>query len=203
MKLRWAAGSPFVRKVMVTAMETGLDGRIERVETDHRDTKSDLSRDNPLGKIPALIPDNGAPALIESGVICAYLDSLHDGTKLFPAEGQARWDALWLEALADGMTEAAIAVARENARPDGKQWDEWQVRQWQKVMRAMDALEARAVLLNGPLSIGTIAVACSLGWIEARLGEQLGDWDERCPGLAAWYRGFAVRPSMQATQPPP
>ena len=124
MKLRWAPGSPFVRKVTVTAIETGLDGRIERIETDYRPQDGALVRDNPLGRVPALIRDDGS-VLADSPVICAWLDSLHDGPKLIPDAGEARWRALNLEGLGDGLGEAAIAVQRERSRPEDKRWDAW------------------------------------------------------------------------------
>ena len=200
MKLRFAAASPFVRKVTVSAIETGLDDRIERIDTDHRDPDDALHGDNPLGKVPTLILDDGR-VMIESSVICAYLDTLHDQARLIPPDGPARLDALQLEALAGGMAEAAIATQRERGRPEDKRWDAFEARQWTKVERAMDRLERDADLLAGALTIGPISVACALGWIEFRLGDKLGDWRERWPRLAAWYREFCQRPSMQATAP--
>ena len=200
MNLRFAAGSPFVRKVTVTAIETGLDDRIARVPTDHRDPNDPLHGDNPLGKVPAMTLDDGR-VLIESSIICAYLDTLHDGPRLIPEVGDARQDALFLEAVAGGMTDAAIAVQRERGRPEDKRWDAFEARQWTKVERSMDVLEKRADDLDGPLTIGQIAVACALGWMEYRLGDKLGDWGKRCPRLERWFREFSKRPSMQATMP--
>jgi glutathione S-transferase len=200
MKLRWGAGSPFVRKVMVSAIETGLDARIEKVPTDYRAADSDLPQQNPLGKVPTLVCDDGR-VMIDSPVICAYLDTLHTGAKLIPESGAARWDALHLQSLADGMLDAAIAVQRERGRPDDKQWDEFSARQWTKVERAMDWLDANAARLDGPLTIGQIAMGCALDWIAFRLGDRLGDWQKRWPKVAGWYRGFAARPSMTATVP--
>lgn len=200
MKLRWAAGSPFVRKVMVTAYETGLEPKIERITTDYHAPGSDISSHNPLGKVPALIADDGR-IVIDSPVICAYLDSLHKGPKMIPDGGDARWNALHLEALADGMLDAAIAVQRERGRPEDKRWPDWVDRQWVKFERAMDWLDKNAKVLEGPVTLGQIAVGCALGWIEFRLKDKLGDWDKRWPALARWYRKFAERPSMKATMP--
>src|SRR3990167_1033017 len=107
MKLRYSPTSPYVRKVSVTLIETGLDKNIERVATSVWDPKTDIGKDNPLGKIPTLITDDGA-VLYDSPVICEYLDGLHKGPKLFPASGEARWRALRLQALGDGMTDAGI-----------------------------------------------------------------------------------------------
>ena len=107
MKLRYSPTSPYVRKVMVTAFETGLHDRIERVPTDIREPRPDFLADNPLGKVPTLITDDGVP-LFNSRVICEYLDSLHDGHKLFPTEVPARWRTLRLMALADGILDAGV-----------------------------------------------------------------------------------------------
>jgi glutathione S-transferase len=200
MKLRWAAGSPFVRKVMVTAYETGLEPRIERIETDYHSPSSDIASHNPLGKVPALIADDGR-IIIDSPVICAYLDTLNGGPKIFPEAGDARWNALHLQSLADGMLDAAIAVRRESARPEDKRWADWSDRQWVKFERAMDWLESNAKRLDGPVTIGQIAIGCALGWIEFRVKDRLGAWDKRWPAVAAWYRKFAERPSMKATVP--
>jgi glutathione S-transferase len=200
MKLRFAGGSPFVRKVTVTAIETGLDGRIERVPTDPNNTSEDHARDNPLGRVPTLITDDGKP-IIESSVICAYLDGLHDGPKMIPVDPAAQRDALWMEAMADGMTESAIGVARERNRPQEVYWSNWETHNWTKVERCLDALEANAAMLDGPPHIGRIAVACGLGWMLLRVGDKLDGWDARWPKLAAWYAAFCERPSMQATVP--
>ena len=200
MKLRWTSGSPFVRKVMVTAIEAGLADRIEKIETDYTDPDADFIGANPLGKVPALTLDDGM-VLADSPVICAYLDSLHDGAKLIPPEGPARWQALHLEGLADGLCESAIAVARENARPDDKQWDALRDRQWSKVERTMSWLDGHGEYLEGAVTIGHVALGCAIGWILFRLSDCLGDWQARWPNVARWYRAFEQRPSMQATRP--
>ena len=90
MKLRFSPTSPYVRKVTVMAHEAGLDHRFELVATNVWDTASDIGADNPLGKVPALILDDGT-VLFDSPVICEYLDGLHDGEKLFPPPGPQRW----------------------------------------------------------------------------------------------------------------
>jgi glutathione S-transferase len=200
MKLLWAPGSPFVRKVMVTAFEVGLADRIETVETNYADPDEDFVQANPLGKVPALILDNGT-VLANSPVICAYLDSLHDGENLIPAEGPARWQALHLEGMADGLCESAIGVMRENVRPDEKQWDAFRDRQWAKVERTMGWLDDHADILQGPTTIGHVALGCAIGWTIFRLEDRLGDWQARWPAVAEWYVEFERRPSMRATLP--
>ncbi|MGH6953014.1 MAG: glutathione S-transferase N-terminal domain-containing protein, partial [Alphaproteobacteria bacterium] len=98
MKLRYSPTSPYVRKVLAAAIESGLDKGIERVPVNFTDPKSDLPQQNPLGKVPTLVTDEGE-TLFDSPVICEYLDSKSAGAKLFPREGAARWKALRLQAL--------------------------------------------------------------------------------------------------------
>jgi len=115
--------------------------------------------------------------------------------------GEARWRALNLEGLGDGLAETAIQVQRERGRPDARYWDAWEVRNATKFGRTMGWLEANADLLDGPVTIGQIAVACALGWTEFRLPELLEGTDTRWPRLFRWYRTFCERPSMKATVP--
>lgn len=199
MKLRHSPTSPYVRKVMVLAHEAGLAGGIETVPTAPGADEESLARDNPLGKVPALTTDDGT-VLYDSPVICEYLDSLHDGPRAFPAAGTARWTALRLQALADGVLDATILRRYEEMRPSEKQYAEWIERQTRKATRGLDALESDADMLAdpaGPLSIGDISVACALGYLDLRYGSE--DWRNGRPALAAWYAGVANRPSMQAT----
>jgi len=199
MKLRFSPTSPYVRKVTVTAIELGLDGRIERVPTNTQDPKSDHAEDNPLGKVPALVTDEGE-RLYDSPVICEHLDSLADGPGLFPPAGAERWRALRRQALADGILDAAILKMLETKRrPEALRWDGWIRLQSGKIAKALDQLEREADGLAGPLTIGEIAVGCALGYLDFRFPAE--DWGATRPHLAAWYEGFAQRPSMQQTVP--
>ncbi len=200
MKLRYSPTSPYVRKVCVVASEHGLDDRIERIPTDTRDPKSDLPSINPLGKVPALILDNGE-VLFDSPVICEYLDSLHGGAPLIPATGPARWTALRQQALADGILDAAILRMIETTRrPEELRWPRWIELQHGKIMRALDALETEAAALDDAVTLGQIAVGCALGYIDLRFPAD--NWRVGRPGLAKWLEGFAKRPSMAASAPP-
>lgn len=205
MKLRYSPTSPFVRKVLVVAMETGLDGRIERVPTTVVPVQpnEDLSHQNPLMKLPTLLTDDGQ-VLFDSRVICEYLDSLHSGPKLIPPTGMARWVALRQQALADGMLDAGVLNRYETAvRPKDKQWAEWSAGQMRKIRNGLTALDGKASegALGGPLTIGQIAVGCALGYLDFRYAGE--GWRERHPNLAKWYGEFSQRKSMQATVPPP
>jgi len=199
MKLRYSATSPYVRKVMIVAIECGLDGSIELQTTDAWSPETDLPKSNPLGKVPALILDDGT-TLFDSPVICEYLDTLHDGTRLFPAPGPARWAALRQQALADGICDAAILRRLEGNRPDGEKSASWMERQRKAVARACDALEAEAGTLPLTPTIGTLAVLAALGYLDFRFGHE--DWREGRPALKAWFDKASVRDSYRRTAPP-
>jgi glutathione S-transferase len=201
MKLFHSPTSPYVRKVMVTAIEKGLDGQIEKLPTAASPIKreGDLPRKNPLGKVPCLITDDGR-ALFDSPVICAYLDTLKS-PPLIPADAKDRFDCMALEALADGFLDAGILLRYENAlRPETLRWKEWIDGQMAKITGAMDALETTyASQLTGPLTIGQIAVGCALGWFDFRYGHV--DWRKSRPKLAAFAKAMNDRASMKATVP--
>lgn len=198
MKLRFSPTSPYVRKVTVLALETGLHDRIERVPTSPHDPKTDLPRDNPLGKVPALALEDGT-SLYDSPVICEYLDSLHGGMKMIPAGGAARWTALRREALCDGILDAGILRLLEQRRPANEQSPAWIERQKNVMARGFDALESEAGSFGKAVDIAAISAGCTIGWALFRYGADnpLG----ARPKLRAWYEEFARRPSMVATVP--
>ncbi|MFT6452391.1 MAG: glutathione S-transferase [Halocynthiibacter sp.] len=201
MKLYHSPTSPYVRKVMVLLAETGQLGDVELVAAGGSPIAPGTMpvAQNPLGKIPALERADG-PAIYDSRVICHYL-SQRAGGKMYP-KGEALWDALTLEATADGIVDAAILMVYEaKLRPADKQFDEWVEGQWNKVSRAIDALEGRWMAhLNGPLDIGQIAVVCALGYVEFRHGDR--NWRGSHPELAAWYDKMMTRESFINTIPP-
>ena len=207
MKIRYSPTSPFVRKVMVVAYETGLEPRIERIPTAVAPTKrnDDVARENPLVKIPALTTDDGL-VIYDSCVICEYLDTVHNGEKLFPAGGKARWLALRQQALGDGLLDAAILGRYESLRPREFQWQEWIDAQLRKVRGALSALEMEceagdlaAVADGSTPTIGQITIGCGLGYLDFRYASEA--WRERHKRLAAWYDDFAKRRAMQLTVP--
>jgi glutathione S-transferase len=207
MRLRYSPTSPFVRKVMVAAFETGLAERIERVPTAVAPTtpNDEVARENPLVKVPSLTTDDGL-VLYDSPVICEYLDTLHSGPRLFPAAGTARWVALRQQALGDGILEAAILGRYESVRPPEYQWPEWTDAQLRKVRGALAALEMEVeggtlgAIDSGVPTIGQIAIGCALGYLDFRYRSE--NWPSRWRRLANWHAAFAQRPSMQRTAPP-
>lgn len=202
MKLRYAPTSPYVRKVLVTAIEAGLDERIERVATNVWDAATDIQDDNPLGKVPALTTDDGT-VLCDSPLICEHLDSLHEGAPLIPAAGAERWQVLNTAALGDGIMDSAVSrIIEVRQRPEALRWDDWLARQKGKISKALDVLERQvsAGPMTGPVNLGQIAVGCALGYLDFRFPDDA--WRNGRPGLEAWYQAFAEFPSMKATQPP-
>ena len=200
MKLFHAPASPFVRKVLVLLHEAKATDRVTLVPASGTPLDpGTLPVDrNPLGKIPALERPDG-PTLYDSRVITRYLDDLlHAG--LYPAAPRL-WDTLVIEATGDGIAEAAVLMRYEmHVRPEATRSQAWADAQWTKIARALAALEERWMShLSGPIDIGQIAVGCALGYLDLRHAER--DWHAMHPALAAWFAGFAARPSMQATAP--
>ena len=200
MKLHWSPRSPFVRKVMVFAHETGLAPKIERVRSVVAMTKPNaaLMQDNPLSKIPTLVTDDGT-ILYDSDVICEYLDSLGGG-RLIPATGEERWRVLRQQALTDGILDAAILLFYERAqRPAEFHWQPWLDGQAEKARQGLAALETEVASFPEPVDLAQIAAGITLGWLEFRA--PLGDLRATHPRLFAWYDRFRERPSMKATEP--
>ncbi len=201
MKLYYAQKSPYVRKALVVANEAGIEDKLEKVDcSTTTPVNPDPSNANPLKKIPALELDDGT-ILFDSPVICEYLDAeLGDGS-LFPRELSARWIALRFQALADGLLDAAILLRYETIlRPEHLCWDDGVTAQMNKIDDALADMEDHADSFGERVDIGTISVACAVGYLDFRFEDK--DWRAVCPTLAAWYEGFAKRPSMQATRPP-
>ena len=124
MKLYYSSTSPFVRKVNIFAIEAGLDKQIEWVTTNPWQAEDKLTAENPLSKIPTLVTDD-EQVIFDSPVICEYLDSLHQTEKLIPQEGNARWQVLRLQALADGILDAGILRFMEHKRVAENQSVDW------------------------------------------------------------------------------
>jgi glutathione S-transferase len=189
-----------VRKVNICAEELGLASRIENVPTKvvPSEPNREYARSAPLMKVPSLVLDNGT-VLFDSVVICEYLDNLAGGGKLFPAPGEARWRALRIHALANGILDAAILARYENfLRPEPLRWDAWTQGQLAKVDQGVDELERSAGELKG-MDIGSIAAGCVLGYLDFRYADR--DWRGKHPKLAAWFEETSKRESFKKTVP--
>ena len=198
MKLYFSHASPYARKVRMTAIEVGLLDQTTLEVTDAWSAIAGLPDDNPLCKVPTLVLDDGT-ALYDSPVICEYLDHLGRG-HLFPPAGPARWLALRLQALGDGLCDAAVARRLEVMRPEGQRSAAWIARQTTAMTRVCTTLEDWTETLSGPVTIGTLAVATALGYLDLRFAED--NWRAGRPKLAAWFEAFSARPSFQATKAP-
>jgi glutathione S-transferase len=201
MKLHYNVASPYARKVMAVAIETGQEAYIQPVTRMMSPVKPDaeLAADNPLGKVPCLVTEEGA-ALYDSRVICEYLDSRHAGPKIFPPVGPARWRALRRQAEGDGMLDAAVLTRYETfLRPEERRWPEWMEGQKGKFRRALDSLDGEAEEFGATIDIGTITIGCALGYLDFRYADE--DWRATRPRLAAWFERFSERPCMTRTAP--
>ena len=155
MKLHWSPRSPFVRKLMICSHEIGVAERMTCVRSPVEMTtpNADVLRDNPLGKIPALVLDDGA-VLYDSRVICEYLDTLHNGARMFPTHSAQRWIALRRQALGDGMLDALLIWRFERAKPENMRMQELMAAYALKINTALAALEAEAGALAAQAARG-------------------------------------------------
>ena len=189
MILRSAPASPFARKVRIAVGLLGLAGKIEVRETDLNDPDDSIRVQNPLGKIPALVLEDGT-TYYDSRVILEYLDHLAGGGRIIPREPNARFAALRLQSLCDGILDAGVLlVYEERYRPADKRVQSWLDRQEGKVARGLAALEAAPPQLDALPNVGQIALACVLGYGDLRFG---GRWRKDHPRLLAWHDKFAA-----------
>jgi glutathione S-transferase len=198
MILRSSPPSPFVRKVRIAIALLGLERDIELRETDLNDPADKIRAENPLGKIPALVLDDGT-TLFDSRVILEYLDHVAGGGRIIPREPRARFDALRMQALCDGALDASVLIVYESRyRPAEMRVQSWVDRQSEKVARAMAALEKAPPAIDTTPHVGAIALACLLGYGDLRFE---GKWRGQYPGLVAWHDRFAAQvPAFAATK---
>ena len=200
MLLRHSHTSPFVRKVTVLLHETGLAAQVATETVDGWSEPELLTDDNPLSMVPTLVLDDGN-SLYDSPVICDYLDRQHAGPGMIPGEGEARWQVLREQALADGILDSAVLIFVETVkRPQELRWDWWLELKRRAITRSLDLLERRVGELGGRVDLGTISIAVALAYLDLR--GAVGDWPGPRPGLSTWFAEFARRPSMIATAPP-
>lgn len=195
--LRSSPASPFGRKVKISASLLGLKERIRVDAADTNDPQDSLRRQNPLGKIPALVLENGE-ALYNSRVIVEYLDFLAGGGRLIPG-GEARFPVLRHQALADGLMDAALLQVYEGRyRAADRHEQKWVELQAGKVARVLDHAEAHLADLPDVLHVGHVAQACALGYLDLRFE---GGWRSTCPKLVAWLDAFASKvPAFEETR---
>ena len=198
--LRSSPSSPFVRKVRIAASVLGLEPEIALEPADTMNASDPVRRQNPLGKIPALVLEDGT-VLFDSRVILDYLDHRAGGGRIVPSDAGARFAALRVQALADGLMDASVLLVYEGRfRPAERHEPKWLDHQSGKIARALAALEATPPALSTTPDVGQIALACALGYRDFRFE---GTWRREHPRLVAWLDRFAARvPAFAATAPP-
>jgi glutathione S-transferase len=200
MQLRSSPLSPYGRKVKIAIALKGLEDRIDVVQVDTNPLDNpEITRVNPLGKIPSLVID-GDTAIYDSHVICEYLDSLAPAPVLFPKGGVERVRTLTLGGLGDGILDAALLLVYEKRyRPEEKWHAPWQQRQQVKIDRALDVLERNPPVWKDSPDYGHLTLASALGYLDFR---HEGKWRPGHPALVAWLDVFAKAvPVFEATQP--
>jgi glutathione S-transferase len=201
MILHWSPRSPYVRKVMIAIAEMGLQDRIRSVRTVAGGTTPhrELMKINPVGKIPTLeLPDG--QAIYDSPVIIEYLDTLHDGPKLYPAAWPERLTALRRHALGQGMLDAALLLLSEGIRPAGLQSEPHKNLWRAKLAACVQALEQEAeALASSGFNVGHLTIGVALGYLDFRFAGLR--WRDGHPRLAAWHQSFNERPSVKANMP--
>lgn len=197
MKLFYSPTSPFVRKVMACAIARGIDQQIERVSTNPHESPASLLAVNPLSRVPCLVTVDGL-GLFDSPVICEYLDTVGDAPPLFPGAGGGRWRALRLQALGDGLMDAAVLRRMEQGRPQEAAREAVMARQQQVVARVLDELERD--LPHKVVDIGTISLACALGYLDLRFAGEA--WRDGHRQLAGWFAAMLETPGLAGTAPP-
>jgi glutathione S-transferase len=201
MTLHWSPRSPYVRKVMIAISEMGLQDRVKIVRTVTGGTTPhwELMKINPVGKIPTLeLPDG--TAIYDSPVILEYLDTLHQGSKLYPVAWPERLTALRRHALGQGMLDNALPLLAEGFRPAERQSEPHMALWRAKLVACVEALETEAdALAESNFTVGHLAIGVALAYLDFRFAALA--WRDGHPKLAAWHSTFNARPSVQANMP--
>lgn len=200
MKLIGSYTSPFVRKISVILLEKGIT--FEFVNELPYNAENGVSQYNPLGKVPALVTDDGE-VWYDSPLIAEYLELLDIAPEMLPREPQASLKMRQIEALADGIMDAALVSVREQARPVAQQSETELLRQREKISQGLDALEGYVTdgtLQAEPLNVANIAVACAIGYINFRRVSP--GWCVDRPGLIKLVETLFQRESFARTEPP-
>jgi glutathione S-transferase len=201
MRLLYSITSPYARKVRIVAHEKKIQLELEPVVLSDPDCP--VANYNPLGKIPVLILDDG-DTLYDSSVIVDYLDQRTPVAHLIPQDTRQKFQVKRWEALADGICDAAVAVMLESRRDPHLQDSQWIKRQWLKVDRGLEALDAdlgkSKYCVGESFSLADIAVMCLLGYLDLRYADKIKL--SKYPNLSRLKKNLAVRPSIKETMPP-
>ena len=209
MKLFVTPASSFVRKVRISVLEIGIESEVEIIQTRWPHTwgfqtvpfRADFAEATPVGRIPALVTDDGIH-LTDSSTICEYLNAEYGDYRLCPAVGAERWRILSVVSIANGLLEAQVARRAEKLRLSAGNPIEYSAdferKMLERQQRCYAALEEMAPSFGAAPDLGQIAVAAACGISDFRFADV---WRPDTPQLAAWYDRFRERPSMRATEP--
>jgi glutathione S-transferase len=199
MRLFYSATSPYARKIRIVIAQKDLEDAVELLTCNAFADPVSLREANPLGKVPALVLDDGR-TLYDSPLIGEYLDAQpSDRPALIPPVGAARWEILRQQALGDGILDAAFSLVVEMRRPEDQQSPYWKARWQSAIERALLVMECDSSGFNDTVTLGQISFACALGYLDFRLPAI--DWRAIAPDTAHWDAGFSKRPSMLQTAP--
>ena len=189
--------SPYGRKVRVVLDILGLNSKFKLQNASTLDADDPIRQINPLGKIPALITEDGT-AVFDSRVIIDYLDSRFGDGQLIPRDPENRARILTLAALAEGIKDALLLVTYEGRfREPEHESQVWLDHQYGKIRRGLAAVVERLDEFQAP-SIASVTLACALGYADWR--KQI-DWRTEFPALVAWLDEFAAAvPAWNATK---
>lgn len=197
MKLYYTPTRNLVPTIDAIVNYADLGARINAIPTESVEPDSELGRVNPLGRLPALVLDDGQ-CLAGAALVGEYLDSLHKRRKLYPAKGPQRWLALRQASIAEGLHDAVGAIAAEAALPREQQRTHVVQRQWAAATRALDQLE-QEVLAFTRLDIAQFRTVAALQYLKIKLpeiGAAVGldprfDFTQGHPHLAAWFKSMS------------
>jgi glutathione S-transferase len=200
-KLIGSHTSPFVRKVRIVAAEKHVD--YEFVVDVPWEAGTQVPEHNPLGKVPVWITEDSRN-LYDSRVIVEHLDHISPVHPLIPRETRPYITVKRWEALADGITDAAVLVFMERKRPATQQSPEWIARQIDKVNRGLAALATdlgkNDWCAAGTYTLADIAVGCTLGYLDLRFAEEI-DWRRSNPLLSKLFDRLMKKHSFKETVP--
>ncbi|HEY6897171.1 MAG TPA: glutathione S-transferase [Rhodocyclaceae bacterium] len=200
MKLIGTLTSPYARKVRVVLAEKKID--CEFVVEVPSTPDGLVARHNPLARVPVLVLDDDS-ALFDSPVIVEYLDNAAPNSKLMPQPNRERIEVKQKEALADGLTDAAVAIRLESMRPAKERSKSWIARNHEVIGRCLVVMEQdlgeKSWAMGTHFCLADIAIGCALGYLDFRFPEI--DWRANCPNLARLQEKLLQRPSFADTMP--
>jgi glutathione S-transferase len=200
MKLIGSLASPYTRKVRIVLAEKKIDYDFEIDNPWKADAKA--AKLNPLGKVPALLLDDGR-TLFDSRVIVGFLDNASPIGRLVPAENRERVEARRWEALADGVLDAGVLARLENQREAKLRSAPWIERQMGKVRAGLAAMDSelgdKPWCAGNGYTLADIAVGVCLGWLDFRYPKM--DWKKDHANLARAFAKLSERASFIDTVP--